>query len=131
MLTSGGDLDPAVQTRVFWAVTEGLVAIALLTAGGDEALARTAGRGGVGRVPVRDPADLRHVEPAARTEVRTSSDDLEVPPTCRSRSPRQPAASRKPENWRLREKELAAKERELDIREAELAAQSRGDGRPG
>jgi len=38
MLTSGGDPDPHVVTRVFWAVTEGLVASALLIAGGLTAL---------------------------------------------------------------------------------------------
>jgi choline/glycine/proline betaine transport protein len=38
MLTSGGDLHPAVQTRVFWAVTEGAVAAALLLAGGEVGL---------------------------------------------------------------------------------------------
>lgn len=38
MLTSGGDPDPHVATRVFWALSEGAVAAALLMAGGLEAL---------------------------------------------------------------------------------------------
>lgn len=38
MLTSGGDPDPHVVTRVFWAITEGAVAAALLLAGGLTAL---------------------------------------------------------------------------------------------
>ena len=38
MLASGGDPNPPVWSRVFWAVAEGLVAIALLTAGGDDGL---------------------------------------------------------------------------------------------
>jgi choline/glycine/proline betaine transport protein len=38
MITSGGDPDPPVGRRVFWALTEGAVAAALLLAGGLEAL---------------------------------------------------------------------------------------------
>ncbi|MPY76929.1 MAG: BCCT family transporter [Actinophytocola sp.] len=38
MLASGGDVDPPKWSRVFWAVLEGLVAIALLLAGGLTAL---------------------------------------------------------------------------------------------
>ncbi len=38
MITSGGDPDPPVWQRVFWAVTEGVVAAALLVAGGLQAL---------------------------------------------------------------------------------------------
>ena len=37
MLTSGGNPDPPVATRVFWAVSEGLVAAVLLIAGGGAA----------------------------------------------------------------------------------------------
>ncbi|WP_308909124.1 BCCT family transporter [Pseudokordiimonas caeni] len=37
-ITSGGHLEPPVWTRVFWAVTEGLVAAALLLSGGLGAL---------------------------------------------------------------------------------------------
>jgi len=38
IIASGGNPDPPVGTRLFWAVTEGLVASALLVAGGLEAL---------------------------------------------------------------------------------------------
>ncbi|WP_156755538.1 BCCT family transporter [Actinokineospora pegani] len=38
MLASGGDTDPPKWSRVFWGVTEGVVAIALLFAGGLSAL---------------------------------------------------------------------------------------------
>jgi len=38
IITSGGDLDPPVPQRVFWAVTEGVVAAVLLTGGGLTAL---------------------------------------------------------------------------------------------
>ncbi|ROS76917.1 BCCT family transporter [Cellulomonas sp. PhB143] len=38
MLASGGDPNPPVWSRIFWAVTEGLVAAALLLAGGLDAL---------------------------------------------------------------------------------------------
>jgi choline/glycine/proline betaine transport protein len=39
MLTSGGDPNPPVWSRVFWALTEGAVAIALLLASGSEGTA--------------------------------------------------------------------------------------------
>jgi choline/glycine/proline betaine transport protein len=38
MLTSGGDLNPPVWQRVFWAVSEGVIAAVLLVAGGLAAL---------------------------------------------------------------------------------------------
>ncbi|MFG0315347.1 MAG: BCCT family transporter, partial [Phycisphaerales bacterium] len=38
IIASGGNPDPPVGTRLFWAVTEGLVASALLLAGGLVAL---------------------------------------------------------------------------------------------
>ena len=38
ILTSGGNPDPPVATRVFWAVSEGVVAAILLLAGGEAAL---------------------------------------------------------------------------------------------
>ncbi len=38
MIASGGNPDPPVGTRLFWAVTEGVVAAALLVAGGLKAL---------------------------------------------------------------------------------------------
>lgn len=38
IITSGGAAEPPVWQRVFWAVTEGVVAAVLLTAGGDDGL---------------------------------------------------------------------------------------------
>ena len=38
MLTSGGKLDAPVGQRIFWALTEGAVAAALLVAGGLKAM---------------------------------------------------------------------------------------------
>ncbi|WP_406667085.1 BCCT family transporter [Gallaecimonas sp. GXIMD1310] len=38
MITSGGQEEPPVWQRIFWAVTEGAVAIALLVAGGSDGL---------------------------------------------------------------------------------------------
>ena len=38
MLTSGGDPDPPIWQRVFWAVSEGVIAAVLLVAGGLAAL---------------------------------------------------------------------------------------------
>ena len=37
-LTSGGKMDSPVPQRIFWAVMEGTIAVALLIAGGSEAL---------------------------------------------------------------------------------------------
>ncbi len=34
MITSGGNIDPPIPQRIFWAVTEGLVAAVLLLTGG-------------------------------------------------------------------------------------------------
>ncbi|APU14685.1 choline/carnitine/betaine transport [Actinoalloteichus sp. GBA129-24] len=39
MLSSGGDPEPPTWSRIFWSITEGLVAIALLVVGGEQALA--------------------------------------------------------------------------------------------
>ncbi len=64
MLTSGGDLDPAVETRVFWAVTEGLVAAALLLAGEEALSGLQAGAVSAG-LPVRDRAAARDLVAAA------------------------------------------------------------------
>ena len=38
IITSGGHPDPPIWQRIFWAVTEGVVAAALLLVGGDQAL---------------------------------------------------------------------------------------------
>ncbi|MBT5651637.1 MAG: BCCT family transporter, partial [Nitrospina sp.] len=38
ILTAGGDQDPPANQRVFWAVTEGVIASVLLLAGGLQAL---------------------------------------------------------------------------------------------
>ena len=38
MIVSGGKLDPAVETRMFWAISKGAVAVVLLLAGGLQAL---------------------------------------------------------------------------------------------
>jgi choline/glycine/proline betaine transport protein len=120
MLTSGGDLDPAVETRVFWAVSEGAVAAALLLAGG------TAGLQGLqaGAVSAGFPFAIvllfatwsllkgLNEERGAPKRPRTGAPPLTVPEaTARERERRQ---------IELRERELAQRERELDLREREI-----------
>ena len=115
MLTSGGDLHPAVQTRVFWAITEGAVAAALLLAGG------TAGLEGLqaGAVAAGFPFAIVLVF-ATWSLLRGLR--AEVPRASRSRRGGLPAtipeATRQEREQRARELELRAKE--LDLRAQEL-----------
>jgi choline/glycine/proline betaine transport protein len=115
MLTSGGDLHPAVQTRVFWAITEGAVAAALLLAGG------TAGLEGLqaGAVAAGFPFAIVLVF-ATWSLLRGLRS--EVPKAPRSRRGGLPAtipeATRQEREQRARELELKAKE--LDLRAQEL-----------
>jgi choline/glycine/proline betaine transport protein len=115
MLTSGGDLHPAVQTRVFWAVTEGAVAAALLLAGGDRRARGAAGRRHRGRLPVRDRAGVRHLV-AAQGAARGGA-------AGRARAATRPARDDPrghPQEREQRERELELKAKELDLREQEL-----------
>jgi len=127
MLTSGGDLDPAVQTRVFWAVTEGLVAIALLTAGGDQALLGLQ----AGAVSAGFPFAILLIFATwgllrgLKSERPPRPRGGDVPLTVAEATRREQEAR----ELEMRAQELAVKERELDIREAELAAQGQADGR--
>lgn len=133
MLTSGGDLHPAVQTRVFWAITEGLIAGVLLVIGEEALDGLQAGAVSAGfpfaivllfatwsllRGLKQERRQQLAAEPAGRRRHG-------VPPlTTRDATEREMLARQ----LELREKELNAKERELDIREAEL---ENGDGGPG
>jgi choline/glycine/proline betaine transport protein len=118
MLTSGGDLHPAVETRVFWAISEGAVAAALLLAG-EEALEGLQ----AGAVSAGFPfaivlllatwsllKGLRQERVAGRK--RGPTPPFTIPDaTTRERAQRE---------LEVREAELAVKERELDVREREL-----------
>jgi choline/glycine/proline betaine transport protein len=126
MLTSGGDLDPAVETRVFWAVTEGAVAGALLLAGGESGLEGLQAGAISAGFPfaivlvfatwslLKGLREERHREPHARQP---------APPLTLTEATRR---EREQRSLELRERELNAKERELDLREAELADNGRG-----
>jgi choline/glycine/proline betaine transport protein len=132
MLTSGGDLDPAVQTRVFWAVSEGAVAAVLLVAAGQTGLQGLQ----AGAVSAGFPFAVvllfamwslfrglkEEVEPR-RAGPREAPPFVVTDATRREREARQRELD-------LRERELVAKERELDVRERELEeAINNGDGR--
>jgi choline/glycine/proline betaine transport protein len=132
MLTSGGDLHPAVQTRVFWAITEGAVAAALLLAGGTAALDGLQ----AGAVAAGFPFAIVLV---FATWSLLKGLREEVPRAPRPRRGGLPAtipeATRQEREQRERELELKAKE--LDLRERELVQweeelemAGNGDGRP-
>jgi choline/glycine/proline betaine transport protein len=133
MLTSGGDLDPAVETRVFWAVTEGLVAGALLLVGG------TAGLEGLqaGAVSAGFPFAIVLVFAAwSLLKGLRQERGLEH----RHRQPAPPLTvedavrrERVKREFEVRERELTQRERELDLRERELdltEASASSDGAP-
>jgi choline/glycine/proline betaine transport protein len=122
MLTSGGDLDTAVQTRVFWAVTEGAVAATLLVAAGETGLQGLQ----AGAVSAGFPFAIVLVF-ATWSLLRGLKQEIdprpagrhEAPPMVVSDAVRRERAARQRE-LDLRERELEAKERELDVREREL-----------
>jgi choline/glycine/proline betaine transport protein len=121
MLTSGGDLHPAVETRVFWAVTEGLVAAALLLAGEEALQGLQAGAVSAGfpfavvllfatwsllkglRQERRagEPPHRRHQAPPLSVEDAVRRERIQ-------------------RDLELRQRELEQRERELDVREREL-----------
>jgi choline/glycine/proline betaine transport protein len=113
MLTSGGSTETPVQTRVFWAVSEGLVAAALLLSGGLAALQAAAISTGLPFLVVLLLAawsllrGLRQERP--RAEPRSGP---RLPPA----SVRE--ATRREQQFRARE--LALRERELELRERAL-----------
>ncbi len=120
MLTSGGDLDPAVETRVFWAVSEGAVAAALLLLGG------TAGLQGLqaGAVSAGFPFAIVLMF-AAWSLLKGLREETAGPKRPRAGAPPLTVhdATRRERERRqieLRERELAQRERELDLREREL-----------
>ncbi|MTV24736.1 BCCT family transporter [Nitriliruptoraceae bacterium ZYF776] len=124
MLTSGGDLDPAVETRVFWSVTEGAVAAALLFAGGDAALEGLQ----AGAVSAGFPfaivllfatwsllKGLRQEKHAMRRERAGPPPFTVEDATRRERERRQAELAQKAKELDLRERELDLRERELDL----------------
>jgi choline/glycine/proline betaine transport protein len=132
MLTSGGDLDTAVQTRVFWAVTEGAVAATLLVAAGETGLQGLQ----AGAVSAGFPFAIVLVF-ATWSLLRGLKQEIDPRPAGRHEAPpmvvtdavRRERAARQRE-LDLRERELEAKERELDVRERELEDVTIDGGRP-
>jgi choline/glycine/proline betaine transport protein len=118
MLTSGGDLHPAVETRVFWAISEGAVAAALLLAGEEalEGLQAGAVSAGFPFAIVLLLATWSLIKGLRQERVGTRKRGPTPPFTIPDATTRE-QASRELE---LREAELALKERELDVREREL-----------
>jgi choline/glycine/proline betaine transport protein len=133
MLTSGGDLDPAVQTRVFWAISEGAIAATLLLAVGETGLQGLQ----AGAVAAGFPFAVILVF-ATWSLLRGLRKEIDPRPAGRHLAPpvvltdavRREREARQRE-LDLRERELAAKERELEVRALELevaAASEDGDG---
>jgi choline/glycine/proline betaine transport protein len=121
MLTSGGDLHPAVETRVFWAVTEGLVAAALLLAG-EEALEGLQ----AGAVSAGFPFAIVLLF-ATWSLLKGLRDERRAGVERQRRGPAPPLTiedavhrERLQRDLELRHRELEQKERELDVREREL-----------
>jgi len=115
MLTSGGDPDPHVATRLFWAIVEGLVAAALLLAGGLAALQAGAVSTGLPFTFVLVLATWS-IARGLKQEFRTG-----VPGR---RSPLPPVhmrdATDRERAFRAREQELEQLQREVEVREREL-----------
>jgi choline/glycine/proline betaine transport protein len=132
MLTSGGDLDPAVETRVFWAVSEGAVAAALLLLGGEAALSGLQ----AGAVSAGFPFAIVLMF-AAWSLLKGLHSEAPRPKPAQHGAPPVTVhdATRRERELRqmeLLEQQLAQRERELDLRERELdlvEAESNGDGR--
>jgi choline/glycine/proline betaine transport protein len=122
MLTSGGDLDPAVQTRVFWAVSEGAIAATLLLAVGETGLQGLQ----AGAVAAGFPFAIILVF-ATWSLLRGLRREVDPRPPGRAQAPpvvladavRREREARQRE-LDLRERELRSRERELDLREREL-----------
>jgi choline/glycine/proline betaine transport protein len=120
MLTSGGDLDPAVETRVFWAITEGLVAAALLLAGEEALQGLQAGAVSAGFpfAIVLLFATWSLLKGLRQERGATSARRAAAPPLTLEDAVRRERAQR---DLELRHQELAQRERELDLREREIA----------
>ncbi len=115
MLTSGGDLHPAVQTRVFWAVTEGVLAAALLLAGGE------AGLDGLQAAAIAAGLPFAVVLVfAIWSLLKGLREDLPRAPRGRQRDLPATIPEATKREREQRERELELKSKELDLREQEL-----------
>jgi choline/glycine/proline betaine transport protein len=131
MLTSGGDPDPHVATRVFWALSEGAVASALLLAGGLAALQAAAISTGLPFTAVLVVATWSLAKGLREEAGRRPRERAGLPPAHIVEATRREREARQRE-LALRERELESRERELDVRERELeyaAAEQDGHAR--
>ena len=114
MLTSGGSTNTPVQTRVFWAVAEGLVAAALLLSGGLAALQAAAISTGLPFLVVLLVAAWSLLKGLQQERPRPlPTEGPRLPPASL------PDATRREQLLRARDLEL--RERELELRERRLA----------
>ena len=123
MITSGGNLNPAVETRLFWAIAEGAIAAVLLLAGGATALDGLQ----AGSVSTGLPFAILLVFATWGLLRGLRSERPDRPRTGGAPPVTIPDATRREQSLRaleVRERELTQKERELDIREAELEQSS-------
>ncbi len=112
MLTSGGSTNTPVQTRIFWAVSEGAVAAALLLSGGLAALQAAAISTGLPFLVV--------LLLASWSLLKGLREERPVEPRS---GPRLPPASLPDATYReqeFRKRELELRERELELRERAL-----------
>lgn len=116
MITSGGNPDPAVATRVFWAVSEGAIAAAILVAAGSAGLAGLQ----AGAVAAGLPFAILLLF-ATWSLLRGLKSEVPAGPRTGLPPVTVPAATREEQEHRA--KELEQRERELEIREAELEQQ--------
>ena len=126
MLTSGGSTDTPVQTRVFWAVSEGAVAAALLLSGGLAALQAAAISTGLPFLVVLLLAAwslLRGLREERPVESRSGP---RLPPASLPDATHREQAFRARE-LALREQELALRERALQLAEQEFELSNGAD----
>ncbi|MFA9444013.1 BCCT family transporter [Egicoccus sp. AB-alg6-2] len=120
MLTSGGDPDPHVATRVFWAVTEGAVAAALLLAGGLGALQAGAVSTGLPFTIVLVLATWSIARGLKREFAGAEPGRPKGLPPVHVRD-----VTDREREFRRREQELGQLQREIEVRERELDVLSR------
>ena len=129
MLTSGGSTQTPVQTRVFWATTEGVVAAALLLSGGLAALQAAAISTGLPFLVVLLAAAYSLLKGLQQERPRAAPRaGPRLPPTSLR------DATRREEQFRARDLELRERELQLRARELDLAHHefelTNGDGEP-
>ncbi len=119
MLTNGGSLDTPVETRVFWAVTEGLVAAGLLVAGGLAALQAASISTGLPFAVVLLLSAWSLLRGLQQERPRRGPARRQLPPASVPEATRRERGFRRQE-LELRARELGVRERELELAERHL-----------